>query len=202
MAMLAAAFPMIAGAAGTTAAAAGTAGTLATFAQTAGTILSAVGGIQSFISGNQQAKSAKAAAKVAADSEVATAIKDANEERKRAALVGSRARAVSAASGGSASDPTVVDILSDIGGEGEYRAMSRMYSGQQRAKDITYQGAADAYGAKQQGMAGLMKGMTTALSGGQSLFEKYGAGGPKAATDVYGPVGRVYQTPFGRKVFG
>lgn len=196
MAMLAAAIPMIAGTAATTAGVAGTAGMLATAAQIGGTVLSGLGAIQSFIGGNAQAKAINSAAAVAAGEERAKAQRAAETQRKQAALVSSRARAVAGASGGGSSDPTLVDIISDIGSEGEYRAMTAMYEGEDRARGIVSQGRADAYSAKQQGMQGLMKGMTSVLSSGASLFEKYGKTAAPAAAAT-----RTYQTPFGSRQF-
>lgn len=58
----------------------------------------------------------------------------AQEERRRSDILQSRARAVAAASGGGASDPTVVDIISDLAGEGEYLAATHIFEGQEAAR--------------------------------------------------------------------
>lgn len=182
MAFLAAAIPAIAGYAGATAAAGSTMATLATVAQIGGTILSGIGAIQSLTGGNAQAKAINAAANVTAGQERAKSQRVAEQQRKQAAIVGSRARAVAGASGGGVTDPTVTGILSEIEGEGEYRALSAMYEGEDRARGVVNQGRADAYSARSQGRAGFMAGMTSVLSGAGDLFTKYSAGTSVAAS--------------------
>lgn len=61
--------------------------------------------------------------------EQATAQRAAIEERRRKLLTQSRAQAVAGASGAGALDPTVLDIASDIEGEGEYNALAALYQG-------------------------------------------------------------------------
>lgn len=186
MAMLAAAIPAIAGAAGATAAAGSTMATLATAAQIGGTILSGIGAIQSLRGGNAQAKAINASAIQSAGQERAKAQRASQEQRRQAALVSSRARAVAGASGGGVTDPTVVDITSELAGEGERRALTAMYEGEDRARGVISQGASDAYSAREQGRQGFMSGMTSVLSGATSLFGKYGAPAASAprASDI------------------
>jgi hypothetical protein len=71
-----------------------------------------------------------------AGNSIASAQRQALEEKRRSDLVQSRALAVAAAGGGSASDPTVVRILSDLEGEGAYRAAVALYGGQDRAAQL------------------------------------------------------------------
>ena len=174
MAQLAiAALPAIAGSAGTAAAAGSTMATLATVAQIGGTILSGIGALQSLSGGKQTAAGINAAAVQAAGQERAKSQHAAAEQRRQAALVTSRARAVAGASGGGVTDPTMVDITSELAGEGERRALTAMYEGEDRARGIISQGQSDAYSAKQAGREGFMKGMGNVLSGATSLFTKY-----------------------------
>lgn len=56
-------------------------------------------------------------------------------EKKREKLVQSALQARSAASGG-ASDPSVVDLASDIAAEGKYRAMTALYEGDDLARSL------------------------------------------------------------------
>lgn len=205
MAMLAAALPAIAGAAGTAAAAGSSFATLATIAQIGGTILSGIGALQSLSGGNQQAKGIQAAAVQAAGQERAKSQYAAQEQRRQAALVSSRARAVAGASGGGATDPTIVDITSELAGEGEYRALTAMYEGEDRARGIVSQGNADAYSAKASGHTGFMSGMSNVLSGATSLFSKYSAPSNSASyPTIQDPAAgkwKTYQTPFGNRNF-
>ena len=71
-----------------------------------------------------------------AAAERATVHMAAREERRKATLLSSRAQALAAASGGGASDKTVADIEADIIGEGEFRALSLLYEGEERARDL------------------------------------------------------------------
>lgn len=59
----------------------------------------------------------------------AEAQREAIEEKRKAKFAMSRAKAVAAASGAGGSDPTVENILDDMENEGEYRALSALYSG-------------------------------------------------------------------------
>jgi hypothetical protein len=72
------------------------------------------------------------------------------EERRKAELLASRALAVAGASGGGASDPTVVRLIAGIKGEGSYRASVALYRGEDQARRLRmgakakrYEGAAD-----------------------------------------------------------
>lgn len=199
MAMLAAALPAVAGAAGTAAAAGSTMATLATVAQIGGTILSGIGALQALSGGNQQAKGINAAAIQAAGQERAKSQYAAAEQRRQAALVASRARAVAGASGGGVTDPTMVDITAELAGEGERRALTAMYEGEDRARGIISQGRSDAYSAKMAGQEGFMRGMGNVLSGATSLFTKYSTPTATASTAT---APKTYQTPFGMRTFG
>lgn len=68
-------------------------------------------------------------------------------QRKQGNLVSSRARAVAAASGGGALDPTVMDIMSGIEGEADYRTALALYEGDERAKGLEYGGVLQRAGA-------------------------------------------------------
>lgn len=69
-----------------------------------------------------------------AGQERAAAQRNAIEERRQARLAMSRGLAVAAASGGGALDPTVVNLLGDVQAEGDYRALMRLYQGEERAR--------------------------------------------------------------------
>lgn len=97
------------------------------------------------------------------------------DERKRAALLASRAQALAAASGAGATDATVIDIIANIAGEGAYRSELAMYEG----KEAQRAARARAAGARYQGDAAVTAGYVNGLTGfGKTFFEKYGGGGP------------------------
>lgn len=106
-------------------------------------------------------------------------------QARQARLLQSRALAVAAASGGGASDPTVVNLISGIAGEGALRRATALYEGEDRARVLRMQAAAAEYEGRTaeesaaykaqayetQGNMSLLKG---AASFGSSLFNKYG----------------------------
>ena len=75
----------------------------------------------------------------AAGQERATAQRAAAEKRRQGRLLSSRALAVASASGAGAGDPTVENILGDIGAEGEFRALSELFIGEERALGLENQ---------------------------------------------------------------
>lgn len=118
-----------------------------------------------------------------AGQERAAAQQNAIEERRKARLARSRNEAVAAASGGSASDPTVLAINEGLAGQGEYNALTALYQGEARAQGLEADAAAARYSAKQarragrSAQAGSVFGATTSLLGDAartSLMLKYG----------------------------
>lgn len=109
------------------------------------------------------------------------------EERRRGRLVGSRAQAISAASGGGALDPSIVNILGDIDAETELRALTALYQGEERARGAEYGAVLDRAGgagsvyagnvAKQAGNASANRSYMQAggelFKGGGSLLERF-----------------------------
>lgn len=136
-------------------------------AQAGGTILSA----------NSQANEYRLQAgqlDTQAGAERATSQRRAMEERRQARLVGSRAQALAAASGGGADDPSVVNAIAGIEGEGEYRALTALYEGNDAAAGLEAEAVARRRAAKDVKTAGLIKAGGTILSAGSSLYDRYG----------------------------
>jgi hypothetical protein len=94
----------------------------------------------------------------------------AEEERKKE-LMHSRAVAVAAASGAGVDDPGVVKILGDLNAEGEYRIMSRLWTGQNEAEGLTFRAKA----AQRESDDAYKAGMINVLSSSASAY--FGAGG-------------------------
>jgi hypothetical protein len=103
------------------------------------------------------------------------------EEIRQADLVRSRALAVASASGASASDKGMIDIYGDIGAEGEYRALSQLWEGDEVALGLQY--GADI--AEREGRAamtsGLLKAGATAFGGASSMREEYSSKTPQGS---------------------
>lgn len=102
-----------------------------------------------------------------AGNERATSQRAAAEERRRARLMESRARAVAASSGAGASDPSVTNLMADLSAEGEYRALTRMYEGETAAQSLELEGRE-----RKRDTRG--KSISTILSGAATFASKYG----------------------------
>lgn len=94
------------------------------------------------------------------------------EEHRQERLAQSRLRAL--AQGGS-TDPTVVNLSADLAGEGEYRALTALYEGEERARGMETQATARRWEGKQAKRAGTIGAVTSVVGGlgGSSLFDKY-----------------------------
>ncbi len=153
-----------------------------------------VGTVLSFKGQMDQAKAVKAqgvAAQQAAEFEAAqldriagqeraSSQRQALEERRRASIVASNAIAAAGKGGGGVSDPTISNIIGDIGGEGEYRALVALFEGEERARFAEFQatgrrfeGASALSGAKAESKALKTAAVANLLSGGVSLYDKY-----------------------------
>lgn len=107
------------------------------------------------------------------------------DARRRTDLAQSRLQALSAAGGGGALDPGIVDLAEDIEAEGEDRALMELYAGEERALGLTSGAAArrvegaNAYSAGRSRQQGYNLGAAgTLLEGGArsfSLYDKYGS---------------------------
>ena len=79
---------------------------------------------------------------------VAAGQRKALDQKRQTDLIASRALAYAAAGGGGASDRSVVNIISDLKGEGSYRAMIAMYEGEDQAQKLKYQAVLTRSGAE------------------------------------------------------
>lgn len=142
-----------------------------TILQGAGAVVGGLGAVQAGRA--QQAASNYQAAQLdaAAKAESASAQRAAQEERRQKGLVLSRARAVAAASGGGQDVP----LMGAIEEEGELRALTALWEGEEAAKGRRAQAEASRFEGKQYKKAGYVKGATTILSSvGQSFAERFG----------------------------
>lgn len=170
-----------------------------------GTAMTVAGAVSSIVGGMNAASAAEAQAarqKQALDFEaaqqdqaagqaIAASQREAEVQRHQATLVKSRALALSAASGAGATDPTVVNLISDIAGEGAYRAGVALYQGDEKARQLRMGSAASRYQGdvaletgRNKASAYRWQGITGAISSASSLYGKYGAGGPAAASST------------------
>lgn len=104
-----------------------------------------------------------------AGKERATSQRASIEERRQAATVSSRALALAAASGAGASDPSVINNIADIEGEGEYRALTALYNGEETARGQEFDAANRRKEARNAKRAAMLKAAGTIISTGSSL---------------------------------
>jgi len=105
----------------------------------------------------------------------AEAQREAQIERRKAAQLMSRARAVAAASGAGVSDPSIVNIMTDIDTQGEVNALNAMYTGDTTARGFQRGARSAVREARATRQAGYMAATSTALAGAESWYSKYGA---------------------------
>lgn len=151
---------------------------LPTILSGAGTAVSALGAVQAGKAQNAASKYQAAQLEAAGKAENAAAQRKAEEERRQARLMQSRARAVGAASGGGVD----IDLFGDIEEEGEFRALSALWEGKEAAKGRRAQAAASRFEGQSARTAGFVRGGSKLLHGGstiierasRSMYEKYG----------------------------
>jgi hypothetical protein len=100
--------------------------------------------------------------------------RESQEIDRQGRLQQSRALAIAASSGGGASDPTVMNLFAELAGETDYRKTVALYEGKEDAASLRLQAEV----AREEGdlakNAGQISAVSTLLSGGASLYSKYG----------------------------
>lgn len=122
-----------------------------------------------------------------ANEERAAAQRTALEQKRQTDLVQSKLQANAAASGGGASDPTVISLASDIEGQGTYQSLFSMYKGEARGSALEDQAAITRYSGNRKADAYLANadatdvaadatesaGFASMLGGFSNLFTKF-----------------------------
>lgn len=114
---------------------------------------------------------------------------EAVQRRRSARYAQSRAQAVAAASGAGASDPTVVNLIASLEGEGEMGALASLFEGEESARNMEYAAQVARRTGKAASTGASIKAASTILGGASSWYDKYGGGGsPGAAFTADGSV--------------
>jgi hypothetical protein len=113
---------------------------------------------------------------VQAGQDVAQGTSEAANQALQTKYIISNVRGAAGASGAVATSPDVVGVEGQIAARGSYSALSDMYSANEKAAELNYQGALDVYSGKVTQQADEVKALSTALSGFGSLASKYGGG--------------------------
>lgn len=107
---------------------------------------------------------------IKAGQERASAQRLAIEQRRQAELLSSRALAVAAASGAGVDDPTVLNIMANIAGEGEYRALTALYEGEEEARGLELNADARRREAKNTKKAAKFSALGTIIGAGSDAY--------------------------------
>lgn len=131
--------------------------------------LSAAGTVAGGIAANNQAQYQAEQQKAQGKEELAASQRQASQQRKEAELVQSRQQALAAASGAGASDPTIIQLMTETAAQGELNAQGSLYGGEQRKRGLFDQAKATRLSGKSS-LIGSFLGGTGDLLGG---FAKY-----------------------------
>lgn len=140
----------------------------------ASTLVTAGGQVSASNAQAGQLRSEAAQLDTAAGQDRASAQRAGAEQQRQARLLQSRALARASASGAGASDPTVVNILANLEGEGKYRALTALYEGEETARSKEMQATARRKEAGNAKKAGIIGAVGTVLSGASTMYQKYG----------------------------
>lgn len=144
------------------------------FVGAAGTAINASGQIMEGQAQNRSAKIEARSLDQAANNKLASSQRESLELERQGKLEASRVLAVAAASGGGASDPTVMNLMSRLAGENNYRQMTALYEGEEEARQLRNQASVTRNAGKRAEASSKLGAFGTVLSGGSSLYSKYG----------------------------
>lgn len=118
---------------------------------------------------------------------IAASQRNAEDVRRQARMISSRALALAASSGGGASDPTVINLIAKTQAEGAYRRAVALYQGQEKARLLNLQAMTrrvegeqamqDAQYAKK---ASDFSAFASLAKGGASLYSRFALDRPTA----------------------
>ena len=142
-----------------------------------GTALTATAAIKQGEAQQQAAKYQAKQEQAAAGQAAAIAEREAAVKQQKGDVLQSRLRAVAAASGAGATDPTVLDLSSQLDANTEYDVASSLYEGQSRSLAFQNQARMTRYEGQQAATAGVVRGTSSILGTagqlGSSLAMRY-----------------------------
>lgn len=121
--------------------------------------------------------------------ERAAASRDASSKAKEGRIAQSRLQAVASASGGGATDPTVLELAGDISKEANVQSRELMRQGLEKGQMLEYKGRVGVDMANAQsrmtilgGIGNMIGGVAENFGGLSDAFSKYGRGLPAASS--------------------
>lgn len=160
---------------------------LAAIASLVGTATTVIGNNQQGAAAEQNAQTMAAQLRQNANATRASAQRESINQQRQTQFMTSRAQAVAAASGGGASDPTVVNNIANIEGEGEYRRLTALYNGESQATGQENQARVVERGGQASAQAATVANTSTILNSASSYYQKYGAPFRRTSSNVSDP---------------
>ncbi len=138
----------------------------------AGSGISALGQINQANAAASADRASAAALAIRAGQDAAAGEQTQIARERQSQLVLSRAQALAAASGGGATDPSVITGEENLAQQGEYNAQTGLYEGLAQARADTLQQQIDLFNAQQKEAAGPIAAFGTLLSGIGGFYDK------------------------------
>lgn len=141
--------------------------------QVAGSAVSAYGAESAGAAQQAQDNYVAAEDRIIGKNQAATGVAQGQEELRQMDYRLSKAQSAAAASGGGASDPTVVSIMGQLEQESQYRSQVSQYEGFEKQRQSNRDAALKIYEGDQAKQAGNIKAVGDLFSGASSLVSKY-----------------------------
>lgn len=132
-------------------------------------VISAIGGVVSGVAANNQAQFEAQQQEMQGKEELAASQRQADQQRQEAKMVQSRQQALAAASGGGATDPTIVRLMTQTAQQGELNAQTSLFGGENRKRGLFD----SAMGTRMSGQASMFGSFLGAAGSLASGFAKY-----------------------------
>lgn len=139
-----------------------------------GTGIQVLGTIQAGNDANARAQYEAKQQEMQADEAVAASQRDAAAEHRQGQQLLSQQRAAIAGSGGSLTDPSVIDLMGDTAAEANLAARTRMYQGDQQARGYNDAAKASRISGRNARTASLISAAGGLFSGVSSMYSRFG----------------------------
>lgn len=152
--------------------------------ETAGLVQTGLGFGGRMYAGRMQNQSDTYAANVLgqeAGASVASGIQGAIADKRYTNYVTGSAAARAASTGTTGTSPSVLNVIGNIKSQGEYKALTSLYAGEDRATELASRAAQFRREGSAAQTSGWLSGINSVLTDGMNWYKKYGAGGAPGA---------------------
>lgn len=143
-------------------------------------LLQAGGQLASGFAKDSEAQSEAQQLEINARQTIAASQREAYGDRMKGKFVQSRQQALAAASGATATDPTIANLEGETGRETEYSALSKLFTGKSEGQQMQLQADMSRYQGRQALVSSGIDAIGTLAGsgGGSSMLDKYGGSMP------------------------